>query len=113
MDASFDLMVTGVYKDLPGNTEFAEAKYLAPLDRYLEGWSNLNVWDNYNMYLLVQLKPGAGFPETSSAIRKALRHYDPKTNTELFLHPMDRWHLHSSFKMEQRYRTVVLKCCRY
>jgi ABC-type antimicrobial peptide transport system permease subunit len=98
MDATFDLMVTGVYKDLPRNTEFAEAKYLAPLDKYLEGWSNLNVWDNFNMYLLVQLKKGANFSETSSAIRHALRQYDPKTNTELFLHPMDRWHLHSSFQ---------------
>jgi ABC-type antimicrobial peptide transport system permease subunit len=98
MDATFDLMVTGVYKDLPRNTEFADAKYIAPLDRYLDGWSNLNTWNNYNMYLLVQLKPGASFPETSSAIRHALRQYDPKTNTELFLHPMQRWHLHSSFQ---------------
>ncbi len=97
MDATYDLMVTGVFKDLPANTEFAEAKYLAPLDRYLGDWSNLNVWNNFNMYLLVQLKPGASFQETSQTIRHALRQHDPKTNTELFLHPMNRWHLHSSF----------------
>jgi putative ABC transport system permease protein len=98
MDAVSDMKVTGVYEDLPHNSEFAEAEYFAPLDKYLEGWSNLSVWNNYNMYLLVQLLPGADFEQTSSVIKHAIQQYDPKTKTELFLHPMSKWHLHYKFE---------------
>ena len=81
MDALSDMKVTGVYEDLPRNSDFAEAEYFAPLDKYLEGWSHLNVWNNYNMYLLVQLKPGANFEQASSVIRHTIQLYDPKTKT--------------------------------
>ncbi len=97
MDARSDMKVAGVYEDLPGNSEFSEAKYFAPLDKFLEGWSNLNIWDNYNMYLLVQLKAKGDFEQTSSVIQHAIQQYDPKTKSEFFLHPMSRWHLHSKF----------------
>ncbi len=113
MDGSYDMMVTGVYEELPGNSEFTDAKYFAPLDRYLEGWSNLNIWNNYNMYLLVQLKPEADFVQTSSVIRHTIQLYDPKTKTEMFLHPMSKWHLNSKFEngvlvMGDRFELLLL-----
>jgi putative ABC transport system permease protein len=98
MDATWDMLITGVFKDLPGNSEFAEASYFAPLDRYLEGWSNLNIWNNYNMNVFVQIKPGSTFEEASSIIKHAIRQYDSKSKTEFFLHPMSKWHLNSTFK---------------
>jgi putative ABC transport system permease protein len=98
MDGTWDMLITGVYKDLPKNSEFAEARYIAPLDRYLKGWSNLNIWNNYNMYVYVQLKPGGDFEKASSIIKHAIRQYDPKSKTEFFLHPMSKWHLHSKFE---------------
>jgi putative ABC transport system permease protein len=98
MDARSDMKVTGVFEDLPANSEYAEARYFAPLDKFLEGWSNLNIWDNYNMYLLVQLKPKGDFGQVSSVIRHAIKQYDPTTKSEFFLHPMSRWHLHSKFE---------------
>jgi putative ABC transport system permease protein len=113
MDASSDMLVTGVYDDLPGNSEYAEAKYFAPLDKYLEGWSHLNVWNNYNMYILVQLKPGSDFKQTSLAVKHAIHQYDPKSQTEFFLHPMSKWHLDSTFEngvlvMSNRFELLLL-----
>ncbi|HEX8530383.1 MAG TPA: permease prefix domain 2-containing transporter, partial [Cytophagales bacterium] len=49
MDGKWDLLVTGVYRDLPNNSEFAAATYLAPLDLYLDGWARLDAWDNSHM----------------------------------------------------------------
>ncbi|MCX6236197.1 MAG: ABC transporter permease [Bacteroidia bacterium] len=113
LDASSDMLVTGVYDDLPGNSEYAEARYFAPLDKYLEGWSHLNVWNNYNMYILVQLKPGSNFEQTSSVIKHAIHQYDPKSQTEFFLHPMSKWHLDSTFEngvlvMSNRFELLLL-----
>jgi putative ABC transport system permease protein len=102
MDAKWDLKVTGVYEDLPKNSEFNQATYFAPLDLYLEGWSHLNIWNNYNMWLYVQIHPKADFEEVSAIIKDAMVPYVDEANKsakpELFLHPMSRWHLHSKFE---------------
>jgi ABC-type antimicrobial peptide transport system permease subunit len=113
MDASSDMLVTGVFDDLPANSEYAEAKYFAPLDKYLEGWSHLNIWNNYNMYILVQLKPGSEFNQTSLAVKHAIHQYDPKSQTEFFLLPMSKWHLDSTFEngvlvMSNRFELLLL-----
>ncbi len=102
MDAKTDLMVSGVYEDLPKNSSFNEASFFAPLDLFLAGWSDLNVWDNYNMNIYVQLKSETDFTNASSSIKKAmLPHVDSETaksNPELFLLSMSDWHLASQFK---------------
>lgn len=102
MDARWDLNVTGVYEDLPRNSEFNEASYFAPLDLYLEGGSNLNVWNNFNMNIYVQLQPGVDAATASAAIKDAmLGHVDDdltKAKPELSILPMSQWHLYSQFK---------------
>ena len=72
MDARWDLKVTGVYEDLPRNSEFNIASFFTPLDLYLDGWSHLNVWDNYNMYLYVQIHPEADFKKVSDIIKNTM-----------------------------------------
>ncbi|MEM6526540.1 MAG: ABC transporter permease, partial [Bacteroidota bacterium] len=97
-----DLEVTGVYKDIPKNTKFTGAEYLAPLDLYLYGWSSLNVWDNQNMYLFLQLKEGVSWSESSALIKDLYNtHRDLDSQVELFVHPMSEWHLNSEFKNGQ------------
>jgi putative ABC transport system permease protein len=102
MDAKWDLQVTGVYEDLPKNSEFSEATYFAPLDLYLDGWANLNVWNNSNMYIYVQIHPEGSFEKISNVIKNAmLAHVDEeaaKVKPEIFLHPMKEWHLNAEFK---------------
>ncbi|MEJ0054899.1 MAG: FtsX-like permease family protein [Bacteroidota bacterium] len=102
MDAKWDLKVTGVYEDLPKNTEFNEATFFAPVDLYLEGWSNINVWDDFNMWIYVQIPPNGDFAKTSEIIKNAMIPHigeqASKSNPQLFLHPMSRLHLSSQFK---------------
>jgi ABC-type antimicrobial peptide transport system permease subunit len=102
MDAKWDLKVTGVYEDLPKNSTFHEGSWFAPLDLYLAGWSDLNVWDNQNMNVYVQLHPDANAAKVSAAIKDAmLPHVDEHIYTippHLFLLPMSQWHLSSEFK---------------
>jgi putative ABC transport system permease protein len=101
MDAKWDLLVTGVYEDLPKNSEFEQASYFAPLDLFLDGWANLNVWDNYNMRLYVQLNREEDVEEVSAMIKDVmLPHIDEgkaKMKPELFLLPMSKWRLYSEF----------------
>ncbi len=101
VDSKWDLKVTGVYEDLPQNSEFVNAKYIVPLELYL-GPTGLNIWDNYNIFIYVQLKPGLDFTNVSLAIKDAmLPHVDERTaasNPELFLLPMKDWHLNSYFE---------------
>jgi putative ABC transport system permease protein len=102
MDAKSDLLVTGVYEDLPKNSEFEQASYFAPLDLFLDGWANLNVWDNYNMRLYVQLNDADDVDEVSAMIKDVmLPHIDEgkaKMKPELFLIPMSKWRLYSQFE---------------
>ena len=102
MDDAIDLTVTGVYEDLPKNSEFHGTMFFAPLDLYQGGPNRLNVWDNYNMTIYVQLHNKDAFNAASEIIKNALLpHVDKETadtKPRLFIHPMAHWHLNSEFK---------------
>ncbi len=102
VDSKYELKVTGVYEDLPKNSEFSGAAYLAPLELYFNGTMDLNVWDNYNVFIYVQLQPGHDFEHVSRVIKDVmLPHVDERTaesRPELFLVPMRDWHLNAYFE---------------
>jgi len=102
MGGEWELKVTGVYEDLPIKSEFSDAAFFAPLDVYLQGWSNLNVWDNYNMRLYVQIHTGSSFDEVTDIIKNSMlsrvSQEDVESKLEVFLHPMSEWHLNSKFE---------------
>ena len=98
MDANWDLKVTGVYKDLPSNSEFSEASFFAPLNRNISGWLTLDSWNNYNMQIYVQLHAGADFEQVSAGIKDVMKPYSVNSKPEVFLHPMSKWHLYSQFE---------------
>ncbi len=102
MDAKWELKVTGVYEDLPKNSTFHDASYFAPLDLYIDGWGSLTSWDNYFVYIYVQINPEGNFEEISRIIKNVmLAHVDAEakeTKPEIFLQPMKKWHLDSEFK---------------
>ncbi|HEY0741750.1 MAG TPA: ABC transporter permease [Chryseosolibacter sp.] len=103
MDAAWDLKVTGVYEDIPKNSHFHEASYFATLDRYLNGWASIDAWDNYHMYIYVQLKQGAELEQINAVVKDSmLDHIGKETaeeeKPEVFLHPMNRWHLYSEWE---------------
>lgn len=102
MDGTTDLKVTGVYEDLPKNSDLYQATFFAPLDLYQGGPDKLSAWDNYNMTVYVQVNHEGAFQEVSELIKDAmLPHVNQETkdtNPQLLIHPMRHWHLNSEFK---------------
>ncbi|HYC84695.1 MAG TPA: ABC transporter permease, partial [Chryseosolibacter sp.] len=103
VDLEFDVVVTGVYEDLPDNCSFAGHdvilawQILAPAMEQRVGWGNS--W----FQCFVQLRDGADINAASLAIRDAkLKRIAAEGETrykpELFLHPMSRWRLYSDFE---------------
>ena len=69
IDATTNVKVTGVFKDLPNNTEFRTTTFIAPFDLYNANKVN---WNNYNMSIYAQLATNADIDEVSSKIKNLL-----------------------------------------
>ncbi|MDQ1085824.1 ABC transporter permease [Siphonobacter sp. SORGH_AS_1065] len=104
IDNKSEVKVTGVYKDLPNNTELNEVHYLLPWELYLiaETWvkESRESWGNNSFQTYVQLQPTADFEKVSAKIKNTILNHNPKdaAKPEVFLHPMSKWHLYSEFK---------------
>ncbi len=102
-----DVKVTGVYEDLPNNSQFHEATFFSPLSLYFAlAGGDENVWDNYNMFIYAQMKATADLTTASAAIEKELANHlsedRVKTNKPtLLLQPMKNWHLYNEFENGQ------------
>lgn len=101
-----DLKVTGVYKNIPYNSDFKDLAFIAPWDLYInnENWSEkkTNPW-RANMFLtFVQIADQADMEKVSAKIKnvklKAVKSQDAVFKPEIFLHPLSKWHLYSEFK---------------
>lgn len=100
--------VTGVYEDLPANSEFSELKFIAPWELYAASYDwvrrarDLQLWDNNSYRLYVQIAEGTSMQQVSETIKNTiydnLNENQRSTLTELFLHPMKDWHLRSNWK---------------
>ncbi len=101
-----DLKVTGVYKNIPYNSDFKDLAFIAPWDLYInnENWSEkkTNPW-RANMFLtFVQIADQANMEKVSAKIKNvklnAVKSQDAVFKPEIFLHPLSKWHLYSEFK---------------
>ncbi len=102
LDAASDLKVTGVYENLPLNTELNEATYFIPFDKYIEGWNENGLWYNQFTYIFAQLNDNVEIEAASNVIKDAMathvpENYDGAVPT-LSLHAMKDWHLYSKFE---------------
>ena len=98
IDNRDNFTVKALMKDLPGNTKFS-FDFLLPWS-YLDkrGWSDSN-WDNNSTETYVQLKTAASPESVNGKIRNiTIKHLDGKEKIEVFLHPIDKWHLYADFK---------------
>jgi putative ABC transport system permease protein len=110
MDDSLSVKVTGIYKDFPYNSTFRDITFLSPWDLYAsfdaETRNNRYSWGDNNWQVFVELADHADIAKVSAKIKtiKADNEpiLDPKgqniNTTEIFLHPMSRWHLYSEFR---------------
>ena len=106
IDNQMDVKVTGIYEDLPHNTEFKDVKFISTWDLLLANnkWMQeaSDQWDNSSFLMYVQLQPNTTF-ESVSAIIKHAKHDNvdadtKKFNPQVFLNPMSKWHLYSEWK---------------
>ena len=114
LDGGVDLLVKGVYKDLPNNSTFAEATYMTRLLLLFGGdEASLNVWNNYNVYAFAKVNPKSDLKALSALVNESIQPNLPKNANDrsmtFFLHPMKDWHLRSEFKNEQPIISQQLK----
>lgn len=98
-----DLKVTGIYRDLPSNSTFSEATFMAPMS-LIYNEENPYQWSNFNIKVYAQLKEGVNVKEASAIIKDIMKpHRDEEDGPmELFLSPMKDWHLNAEFQDGQQ-----------
>jgi len=98
--------VTGVYEDLPQNTEFKNDKFFSNWHIFEmdNDWiaRSINEWNNHYIRLYGSIKPGTDFATVNNNIKdaelknvKGIDAYkdDVARNPQAFVYPMSSWHL--------------------
>ncbi len=107
IDGKVDAKVTGVYEDMPHNSEFAELAFIAPwaLNTKINPWQTYfeNDWDNNFLKVFVQIAPHTSFDQVSAKIKDIKLKHSTKEiakskKFEVFLHRMANWHLYNEFE---------------
>jgi putative ABC transport system permease protein len=101
----FDVKVTGVYEDLPLNSQFKDLKFISPTDLWIADnpWIKqaASDWQNHFLKIYVEIPPNTDFATVSQNIKdvelKNLGNQkeEAKLNPQVFLLPMSDWHLHN------------------
>jgi ABC-type antimicrobial peptide transport system permease subunit len=99
--------VTGVYEDLPLNSQFNAVKFFSPwgLWETENDWieKSANNWDNHFLKIYAEIKPGLNFESVYNNIKQlefeSLKKLENEQeaiarNPQVFLLPMSDWHLH-------------------
>lgn len=98
IDSNENFKVTGILKDLPGNTQFT-FQYLLPWSFTARlGWDRGQTWGSTNAATYVLLKPGApmsAFNEKIKNIVKSHINQGDGSKRETFTQPLAREHLYS------------------
>ena len=97
------LKVAGIYADLPKNSDFANYNFIIPFQYLVHADSNIARlhWGNSWFNVYVQLNDNVDVAKASNAIKMVKARNAPGeagSKPELFLQPMDDWHLRSDFK---------------
>lgn len=105
IDNNLTVKVAGVYEDIPFNSSFAEVGFIAPWDMFATSAdlkNNTNPW-RCNCYTsFVQIADNADMDKLSVKIKdakiKKVNKDEVFHKAQLFLYPMNKWHLFSEFK---------------
>ncbi|WAC14897.1 ABC transporter permease [Dyadobacter pollutisoli] len=107
MDNKMDVRVTGVYEDLPFNTEFRELAMIAPWELFIasQPWAKRSrdeeKWDNNSFQLFAEVADHVNIDKLSEKIKFAklnrMKKDEISSKPEIFLHPMKNWHLRSNW----------------
>ncbi len=105
-DRSYDVKVTGVYKDLPDNTTFREIKIMMPWELWLiqNPWAKTirDPWGSNFSQTFVQVADHADMEKVSAKIKNVkldnVSEDDKRYQWTVFLQPMSKWNLYNEFK---------------
>jgi len=101
-----NLKVIGVYNDLPFNSTFKNVQFIAPWSLYSKSEeiaNGMTNWGQNSFQIFVQISDHANMDLVSEKIKDIklnnISSEEGQTSRpEIFLFPMDRWHLFSEFK---------------
>ena len=86
--------VTGVMKNMPGNTQFRNLEALTPISINKDNES----WTSSTLQTFVELHPQARLDHVNESIRGIIKAYaNNPERAEVFLYPLNRQHLYSRF----------------
>lgn len=104
-----DLKVTGIYRDLPYNSNFYNNGYFIPWDLQVSTneWMKNQGWENHFLFIYAEIAENTTVEKVNEKVREAelkvIRNLpslqgEVKYNPIVMLHPMADWHLYSNFK---------------
>lgn len=101
LDNEYDLKVTGILKDVPGNSSF-QFDFLMPwkFREQNNQWvrDNTTNWGNYSFQVFAELNDPKNHADVEKSVKMMLQeHGEVDTKPEYFLYPMERWRLFSNF----------------
>lgn len=106
IDNSTDVKVTGVYEDIPANSQFTSLHFISGWEHFVaeNSWmkEEENNWQNL-LVTFVELQPNTTFEGASEKIKdvkynKLAKDLALKQNPQLFVQPMSRRHLYSQWE---------------
>lgn len=105
VNSQYNMMVTAVFEDFPFNTSFSDTDFLMPWDKYVsvnEWIDNAeDQWGNNSFQMFVQIADNTTMEGVTNKIREVKKELNEETvefNPQLFLLPMEDWHLRSRFE---------------
>jgi putative ABC transport system permease protein len=102
IDNDREQKVVAIIKDVPPQSTF-QFEYLLPFSFYEETqqWvrDSRDRWDNNSFRMFVELNDDQALASTNQDIKNTIReNNESATSAELFLHPINDWHLYSNFE---------------
>jgi len=99
LNNAFQQRVAGVYKDMPKNSQFNDLAFIAPVSLVFNAGTGADNWLSSSFQIYVQLHPNPDLAAIDKKINNVLYEHSKDTSKpDLFLFPMDQWHLYGEFK---------------
>jgi ABC-type antimicrobial peptide transport system permease subunit len=99
------LKVTGVYEDIPLNSQFHPARFIAPFDCWVTAnpWIReraVTDWGNHFLRVYAEIPPTTSFEQVSARIKDIEKRHEASFtkggfyDAQDFIYPMSKWHLY-------------------
>lgn len=99
VDNQQDYVISGVVKDPPQNSQFAQVEWLAPFEVfYKQNISWLNTWNNFGVQGYIELDKAADAEITASKLHTFLKTKDTATVANAIMLGLADWRLRSQFE---------------